>query len=479
MKKYISIILAALCIFLIVGCSKSEQGVPDTPNTMVPSIIYEGDLYRTTGKEIPAEVDESAIVGEISSIVPLTQLPTKEGEANFGQIGDQFAVTSNGLLVKMNHEWVVFELSEAEITGGAPLAPPETNMDLDSVSHIEVMSGLTGQKITVKDTDHVQKVMDDIESLKYEKKNAVEEVGYAYRIRFYDENYDELGRIFITEENGHQISYDGYYYFVEADQNINVDYLEELLKDAPPAEPGDEGNDELPDIESMESEETVIFHENVFYKSDLSRETIEWLDWYNSLSEAEQLAISYIPSDLYEICGYPTAEDMVVEETIIYNGKEYKTSELCNDTLYWLGLSEQERMFSSYLPPEFMEFEENYGIKLSLENITATGATIKCEQSGGEATGELETGSWYIVERWTQIDGWKEVETVIDKRQVGWTSEAYMILEDSTSEWEVNWEWLYGELPAGKYRIGKQITDWRAPGDYDTVLYYAEFELRD
>ena len=436
MKKYISIILAALCIFLIVGCSKSEQGVPDTPNTMVPSIIYEGDLYRTTGKEIPAEVDESAIVGEISSIVPLTELPTKEGEANFGQIGDQFAITSDGLLVKMNHEWVVFELSEAGITDGAPLAPTDTDLDLETVSHIEVMSGLTGQKITVKDTDHVQKVMDDIESLKYEKKNAVEEVGYAYRIRFYNENYDELGRILITEENGHQISYDGYYYLVEADQNINVDYLEELLKEAPPAEPGDEGNDELPDIETKEPENN-------------------------------------------EICGYPTAEDMVVEEIITYNGKEYKTSELCNNTLYWLGLSEQERMFSSYLPPEFMEFEENYGITLSLENLTSTGATIKCEQSGGEATGELETGSWYIVERWTQLDGWKEVETVIAKQQVGWTSEAYMILEDSTSEWEVNWEWLYGKLPVGKYRIGKQIMDWRAPGDYDTVLYYAEFELRD
>ena len=52
-------------------------------------------------------------------------------------------------------------------------------------------------------------------------------------------------------------------------------------------------------------------------------------------------------------------------------------------------------------------------------------------------------------------------------------------MKDEVVEWEVNWEWLYGELPVGKYRIGKQIMDWRAPGDYDTVLYYAEFELRD
>ena len=61
MKKYISFILAALCIFGFVGCSKNEQG--------------------------------------------------------------------------------------------APLAPTDTGLDLESVSHIEVMSDLTGKKITVKDAD--------------------------------------------------------------------------------------------------------------------------------------------------------------------------------------------------------------------------------------------------------------------------------------------------------------------------------------
>ena len=96
------------------GPGKPVEVVPDTPNAMVPSIMYEGSLYRTTGKAIPAEVDESAIVGEISSVVPLSQLPTEDGEANFGQIGDPFAITSDGLLVIMNHEWVLFELGTAE-----------------------------------------------------------------------------------------------------------------------------------------------------------------------------------------------------------------------------------------------------------------------------------------------------------------------------------------------------------------------------
>ena len=91
------------------GPGKPIDVTPDAPNAMVPSIMYEGILYRTTGKAIPAEVDESAIVGEIGSVVPLSQLPTKDGEANFGEIGDPYAITSDGLLVIMNHEWVVFE----------------------------------------------------------------------------------------------------------------------------------------------------------------------------------------------------------------------------------------------------------------------------------------------------------------------------------------------------------------------------------
>lgn len=61
-------------------------------------------------------------------------------------------------------------------------------------------------------------------------------------------------------------------------------------------------------IETNETE-TITFQNKVFIKSELSEETLEWLENYNSLSEEEQLAISYIPAELYELCGYPTAEE--------------------------------------------------------------------------------------------------------------------------------------------------------------------------
>ena len=55
--------------------------------------------------------------------------------------------------------------------------------------------------------------------------------------------------------------------------------------------------------------DTIQFHDKVVSKSDLSQETIEWLEKYNELSETEQLSISSSPSDLYKLCGYGNAED--------------------------------------------------------------------------------------------------------------------------------------------------------------------------
>ena len=173
----------------------------------------------------------------------------------------------------------------------------------------------------------------------------------------------------------------------------------------------------------------------------------------------------------------PYFETDFLEETITYNGKEYKKSELCNATLKWLELSEQEKMLSSYLPPEFMVFEETWGITLTAKDITSTGVTIRCTQSGGEPTGELQTGSWYILETWTREYGWKEMPYVIEG-EIGWTSEAWMIPMNDTREWIVNWEWLYGAVPSGKYRIGKNIMDFCSTGDFDTAIYFAEFEIK-
>lgn len=186
------------------------------------------------------------------------------------------------------------------------------------------------------------------------------------------------------------------------------------------------------------------------------------------------------PALLSEECSIKVikkADTAPSDEKILYNGKEYQKSELSEETLEWLELSEEERMLSSYYPMDLQVLgESQWGITLSVENVTPTGLTLVCTQSGGTPTGELQTGSWYILERLTE-EGWTEVEWVPQKYDVAWTAEAWMIPKEDTVEWKVDWEWLYGKLSPGTYRIGKSIDDFRETGDYDTQNFYAEFQI--
>lgn len=55
----------------------------------------------------------------------------------------------------------------------------------------------------------------------------------------------------------------------------------------------------------LRSEMRVHYFDDWFDAADVSDETLRWLMWFNSLSEEDQLCISYTPLDLYELRSYP------------------------------------------------------------------------------------------------------------------------------------------------------------------------------
>ena len=55
--------------------------------------------------------------------------------------------------------------------------------------------------------------------------------------------------------------------------------------------------------------------------------------------------------------------------------------------------------------------------------------------------------------------------------------EAYIIKTQNLTQWDIQWSDLYGTLPQGEYRIGKEIQDFRGGSDYDEKAYYAEFVI--
>ncbi len=121
--------------------------------------------------------------------------------------------------------------------------------------------------------------------------------------------------------------------------------------------------------------------------------------------------------------------------------------------------------------------EDEWGLTLSAENVTPSGMAIVFNQMNGKQTGELQTGDWYAL--YTEENGeWKELPFIVaDDINVGWNSVAYMIPKGGQVPFEVNWEWLYGKLAPGKYRINKEVMDFRDTGDFDKKIYSLEFEI--
>ena len=60
-------------------------------------------------------------------------------------------------------------------------------------------------------------------------------------------------------------------------------------------------------------DKVVKFHGQLLNKSVLSEETLEWLDWYNGLSEEEQLSVSSVPAELWDGTT-PTVTDAAAEQ---------------------------------------------------------------------------------------------------------------------------------------------------------------------
>lgn len=116
----------------------------------------------------------------------------------------------------------------------------------------------------------------------------------------------------------------------------------------------------------------------------------------------------------------------------------------------------------------------DWGLSLSVKDVTPAGLTLVCTKKGGNPTGEIMCGTEYCL-LVSEGGEWKNVPTVLE--EYAWDDMAYLIREEQDTEFSVSWEWLYGKLPAGTYRLAKEFMDHRGPGDYDKAMYWVEFEV--
>lgn len=124
--------------------------------------------------------------------------------------------------------------------------------------------------------------------------------------------------------------------------------------------------------------------------------------------------------------------------------------------------------------PSDLDVYDPWGVTLTAKDVTAEGCTIVCTQSGGWGVVELFSGAPYVIE---VKDGDEWVAYPAKSDELVWTQEAWNIELEGSVEWGTNWSQTYGKLPAGEYRVGKEVMNLRGAGDYFEVTYYAEFTV--
>lgn len=111
-------------------------------------------------------------------------------------------------------------------------------------------------------------------------------------------------------------------------------------------------------------------------------------------------------------------------------------------------------------------------VSMTVKEVSTTGLTAVIKN---DSKNECIYGEYYYLEK--KYDGkWYEVPVAIEVNY-GFEDIAYILPAEGDAEWVVDWNWLYGSLETGEYRIIKDIHKENELKNYDTYYLAAEFTI--
>lgn len=131
---------------------------------------------------------------------------------------------------------------------------------------------------------------------------------------------------------------------------------------------------------------------------------------------------------------------------------------------------------TDWKPTTYKTINNFNGVTMSVqkETVSADGLTVMFQNLSGKM---CMYGDKFVLEK--RINGlWYQVPVAIDGNY-GFDDIGYQLAPGQDKEWKVHWKWLYGSLNTGKYRIVKDVSDFRKTGDYDTYFLTAEFVINN
>ena len=121
-------------------------------------------------------------------------------------------------------------------------------------------------------------------------------------------------------------------------------------------------------------------------------------------------------------------------------------------------------------PSTFKTVNNLEGVTISVKqsSVSSTGLTIVMSNRTDRS---FSYGEFFSLDKKVN-DNWVEVPVIGS----GFDDPALHLNAKHTKEWDINWEWLYGELTKGDYRIIKEVFDsYEATGIYEVYPLAAEF----
>lgn len=108
------------------------------------------------------------------------------------------------------------------------------------------------------------------------------------------------------------------------------------------------------------------------------------------------------------------------------------------------------------------EKNDTIAVVMEVSDITPTGLTVHFRQYEKRDKGELIYGDGYWIER---LEGDHWVELPVIPENYGFNDIGYFIPSEGEAQLAVDWEWLYGKLDSGTYRITKDVIakEWSDP----------------
>lgn len=168
MNYYVKLILIfILTSFILVGCGQKNQGPTEDSQEILR--VNKKNWYSTQ-KEILIDPDENEILGTITSSIEEGQIPEVDDQSSFGEVGSQYALFDESLLVNLGGKWVLFidEKNWEENNGNISVKGSITISYSDSKKE-EIFGDTSDREISII----LEKILKELEKGNIEDKNII------------------------------------------------------------------------------------------------------------------------------------------------------------------------------------------------------------------------------------------------------------------------------------------------------------------